>query len=63
MDIINLPLETEVFPGRLKEARIMPLLKKLTLDPAEVVSFCPVSNLSFLGKLIERIGAEHSRNS
>lgn len=31
-----------------------PLLKKFTLDPAGPANYCPVSNLSFLGKVFER---------
>ena len=42
----------EVFPN-LKEAQLKPLLKKIDLEPV-FTNYCPVSNLSYLSKLIER---------
>jgi len=57
-------LEHGVFPTQLKQARVLPLLKKPTLDPDEACSYRPISNLSYLSKLIERVVvsrfAEHS---
>ena len=51
-DIINSSLQSGTFPDDLKNAAVRPLLKKanLLLDDN---SYRPVSNLSYLGKLIE----------
>ena len=37
-----------------KEALLRPLLKKSNLDPQQFKKFRPVSNLSFVSKLVER---------
>jgi hypothetical protein len=54
-DIINTSLSTGIFPDSLKPAFVRPLLKKNNLDPNELKNYRPVSNLSFLSKLLERI--------
>ena len=43
-----------VFPDDLKEALVKPLLKKANLDVLDK-NYCPVLNLPFIGKLIERV--------
>jgi len=48
-------MECGVFPAQLKQARVLPLLKKLSLDPDVVTSYRPISNLSYLSKRIERV--------
>uniref|UniRef100_A0A803SWK3 Reverse transcriptase domain-containing protein n=1 Tax=Anolis carolinensis TaxID=28377 RepID=A0A803SWK3_ANOCA len=53
-NIINGSLEQGVFPDNLKEARVRPLLKKPSFDPMTLANYRPVSNLPFLGKMIER---------
>ena len=62
--LCNLSLEQGVFPVQLMQARVLPLLKKPTLDPDEASSYRPISNLPYLSKLIERVFgsrfAEHS---
>ncbi len=50
--IINLSLRSREMPDDLKLAIIKPLLKKLGLDLVKQ-NYRPVSNLAFLGKLIE----------
>ena len=42
-------------PYELKLALITPLLKKILLDPEVLKSFHPVSNLTYLSKIIERV--------
>ena len=42
----------------MKIALITPLLKKILLDPETLKNFRPVSNLSYISKLIERVVAE-----
>ena len=53
--IINLSLSSGVFSKQLKSALVKPLLKKSNLDPNDLKNYCPISNLSFLSKLIERV--------
>jgi hypothetical protein len=44
-------------PDALKHAIIQLRLKKPTLDPTELSSYCPISNLSFISKTVERVVA------
>ena len=55
--IINLSLSSGYFPSELKSAIVKPLLKKSTVDPDDFQNFRPVSNLSFLSKVIEKVVA------
>lgn len=52
--IINHSLTSGLFPSCLRHAFIKPLLKSAKLDVDDLASFRPVSNLPYLGKLIER---------
>uniref|UniRef100_A0A670IP01 Reverse transcriptase domain-containing protein n=1 Tax=Podarcis muralis TaxID=64176 RepID=A0A670IP01_PODMU len=56
--VVNASLCEGAFPDPLKEAVIKPLLKKTSLDPANLANYRPVSNLPFLGKVIERVVAK-----
>ena len=42
-------------PSRSKLAIVRPLLKKRTLDPNDPASYRPISNLSFVSKVIEKV--------
>lgn len=53
-EIINLSLSSGAFPEQLKHALVRPLLKKYSLDPEMLKNYPPVSNLSFISKLIEK---------
>jgi hypothetical protein len=53
----NRSLVHGVVPAAFKTAYITPLLKKSGLDPADVKSYRPISNLSVLSKLLERLVA------
>ena len=56
--IVKLSLETSVMPTELKQAVIRPLLKKPSLDYQEFKNFrLPISNLTFLSKVIEKVVA------
>ena len=46
-------LQTSTFPSKWKNAIIRPLLKKKGLD-LELCNYRPVSNLSFLSKVLEK---------
>ena len=53
--IVNTSLSCAEFPKELKRAFLTPLIKKIILDAEIFKNYRPVSNLSFLSKLIERI--------
>lgn len=57
VEIINLSLEHSIFPDVMKQAIIKPLIKKKSLDCNILKNYRPVSNLSFLSKLLERVVA------
>ena len=50
--LINRSLQTGTFPSNLKEALVKPLLKKTTLELIDQ-NYQPVSNLAFIGKMLE----------
>jgi hypothetical protein len=52
--LINLSIVDSAVPECMKMAIVSPLLKKSTLDPSDISNYRPVSNLSFLSKLLER---------
>lgn len=52
--IINACFSLGVFPSSEKLARVKPLLKKPSLDLNDLKNYRPVSNLTFLSKLIEK---------
>jgi len=52
---LNLSLSSGNFHHTLIESVIPPLLKKPTLDTDELSNYRPISNLSFLSKIIERV--------
>jgi hypothetical protein len=54
-NIINLSLSSGVFPQQFKTCSVHPLLKKSNLDKENLSNYRPVSHLSFLSKLTERI--------
>ena len=43
------------FPASQKQAIVRPRLKKPSLDPLELNSYRPISNLSFASKILERL--------
>ncbi len=53
--IVNTSITSGNFPDEFKQSIITPLLKKPTLDKENLSNYRPVSNLSFLSKLTERI--------
>ena len=66
--IVNVSLSSCTLPDSMKEALVTPLLKKVSLDPEVLKNYRPVSNLSFVSKIIEKVVAtrlnEHlSRNN
>ena len=53
--IVNGSLTGGEFPSALKFATLVPLLKKPSLDKEQPRNYRPVSNLAYLGKLIEKV--------
>ena len=52
--IINISITNGMISANMKEALLRPLLRKSNLDPQQFKNFRPVSNLSFVSKLVER---------
>jgi len=53
--LFNRSLVTGCFPSEFKHAIVRPLLKKIGLDASDLKNYRPVSNLSFLSKLLESV--------
>ena len=53
--VINQSLQTGVFSSVFKETIVKPLLKKPSLDPNSLKNYRPISSLSFLSKVTEKI--------
>ena len=56
--IINKSLEKGCVPDDLKHANILPLIKNDNLDKDILKNYRPVSNLTFVSKLLEKVIAE-----
>ncbi|GFS02075.1 reverse transcriptase-like protein [Elysia marginata] len=54
-NIFNQSLSTGVVPDSFKKAIVIPLIKKPDLDPKDLKNYRPVSNLSFMSKVLEKI--------
>ena len=57
MYIVNLSLSEGCFSTHIKSALVSPLLKKPTLNRDDMKNYGPVSNLSFLSKILEKVVA------
>jgi len=55
--LCHLSLHSGVFPTKLKQTLVLPLLKKNNLDPETASSYGPISNLPYISKVIERVVA------
>jgi len=53
-DIVNKSLYLGVFPRSMKAALVQPLIKNHTMDCYILNNYRPVSNLTFLSKVIEK---------
>ena len=53
--IVNVSLAAGCFPSSLKHAVVTPLIKKLSMDPVDLVNYRPVSGFLFLSKLVEQL--------
>jgi hypothetical protein len=61
-NIINLSLSSGIFPDQFKSCSVHPLLKKPNLNREDLGNYRPVSHLSFLSKLTERIAKNRLMN-
>ena len=52
--VFNYSLEKGYLPALQKKAIVYPGLKKPSLDPDDLSNYRPISNLSFVSKLLER---------
>ena len=57
MEMINKSLSSGEFPQAFKNALVTPLLKKRTLDEEILNNYRPVSNQTFVSKIIEKVVA------
>ena len=55
--LVNIAFQTGSFPVKFKSAIVHPLIKKPNLDAEILKNYRPVSNLSFVSKIIERVVA------
>ena len=53
--LFNSSLSTGYVPSSFKIAQVRPMIKKATLDPHQSSSYRPISNLSVISKLLERL--------
>ena len=53
--LANLSFSEGKFPSEFKEALVIPLLKKPTLDANEPCNYRPISNLQTIGKILEKL--------
>ena len=60
--IINASLCCGLFPQDFKRAHVTPVLKKKTLPKEELNSYRPISNLSFISKILEKVVANRLRS-
>ena len=59
--LANLSLQTGKFPARFKSAQVLSLLKKAGLDRSLPVNYRPISNLSTVSEVFERLVLAHLR--
>lgn len=57
-NLINSSLHSGIFPSSQQHAIVTPALKKPQLNPTVPNNYRPISNLSFVSKLLERVVAK-----
>lgn len=55
LSVINKCLQTGTVPVRLKRATLTLYVKKPNLDPTSLSNFRPISNLSFISKMMGKV--------
>ena len=61
-DIVNLSITTGVFPSAFSKPLVSPILKKTSLEQNELNNYRPVSKLSFVSKIAEKVVAVRFSN-
>ena len=56
--LVNCSLMESYVPDGFKTAVVTPLIKEATLPADDLKNYCPVSGLSFISKLVERVVAK-----
>ena len=56
-NIINMSLKSATVPAEMKHALVTPMLKKTCLDVHYIKNYRPISNISFVSKLLDRYAA------
>ncbi len=56
-NIVNMSLDTSIFPSDFKMPHVNPLLKKPGLSKEDLKNYRPVSNLNFVSKILEKVVA------
>ena len=57
--LVNQSFDEATFPDGGKVVVVKPILKKPNLDPFDLKSWRPISNVSFVSKIVERIAIQH----
>lgn len=60
--MINCSLASAIVPAELKTAAVTPILKKPGLDHLNMDNYRPISNLTFLSKILEKVVASQLRS-
>ena len=55
--MVNMSLSQGIFPSYFKTAHVSPLLKRPSLSSEDMKNYRPVSNLSFISKITEKVVA------
>ena len=61
-NIVNQSLSTGEFPSPLSLSHVRPRLKKDNLDKESFKNYCPVANIPFHSKVIEKVAATQAYN-
>ena len=59
--LANMSFSSGVFPSALKQGRVTPLLKKPGLDRCDMVNYRPITNLSTMSKILEKLALRRLR--
>ena len=63
LPIINKFLSTGIFLSTLKQSIVKPFIKNFHSDPNELLNYKPISNISFISKLLEKAVLMQLNNS
>ena len=61
-NIVNASMCSGLFPADFKQAQVNSLLKKSTLPKENLNSYIPISKLSFISKVLEKVVASRLRS-